>query len=191
MTQSAACPENLIFTFYNTYMKIISILAVSCTFLALVACGGGGGDAAPAPAAVSADKYVGVWGNCQPVTAATNGVLSARSDFVFTKTGATTLSYSVDGTGFKAANCTGPVFNNIKALATGTATINGTKVVGSDTVDRIDFVGVSKDIPELNGPFKEIALIAGNILKLSAPSAADAQGYPTALDNTFLFTKQP
>ena len=177
---------------YGFFMRFGYFAFLAVATAVLTACGGGGGsDAVPAPATVTADKYVGTWGNCAPVTGAANGVLSARTDFVFAKTGPTTLTYSLDGTYFKAVNCTGPVFDTIKAIATGTATINGTKVAGSDTVDRVDFVGVSKDIPELNGAFKEIALITGNILKFSASSTADAQGYPTALDNTTLLTKQP
>jgi hypothetical protein len=151
-----------------------------------VACGGGGDDAAPA---ANADKYVGSWGICEPVTGATNGVLSGRTSFVFAKTSSTALSMSLDYTFYKAASCAGAIFSTAAGVATGTVTLNGTKTVGADTVDRLNFVSTSKDIPELNGSFKDIGFITGNTLKLGASSAADAEGYPTALDSS-VFTKQ-
>jgi hypothetical protein len=136
------------------------------------------------------DKYVGSWGVCAPVTNATNGVLSALTIFAFTKTGANTMNLSVDGKGFQAANCAGVAFNSFTGLGTALVTVNGTKLIGTQTVDRLDLAAVSRDIPEFNGSLKDIALVSGNVLFLGASSLADTNGYPTALDNVKGWTKQ-
>lgn len=153
----------------------------------LVACGGGGGDApvaAPVPAATAdaTDKYVGSWGLCSPVTNATNGVVSSRATFVFTKNSATSLSFKINGTGFAAANCTGAVLNNLVDLVKGTYTVNGTKKIGTETVDLINITSSSTAIPALNGSSKDIALVTGTTINTGASSFADAQGYPTVID---------
>lgn len=82
------------------------------------------------------------------------------------------------------------MFNNIAGIATAAITLNGTKLVGTQTVDRYDLVGKSATIPKLNSNFKDISLVTGNILTLGAGSALDANGYPTALDTANPFTKQ-
>lgn len=161
-------------------MKIISTLAVSCTFLALVACGGGGGDAAPAPAAVSADKYVGTWIHCE----ATGTSTSIKNTLIFTKTAATSLGYTAQEQSYTAsATCTG---TNTSSNQTGSITIVGTKVIAADTVEKID-VAISTPVA---GSDKDIALVAGTTLKLGNDTVLDANGYPTALDNAFIFAKQ-
>jgi hypothetical protein len=169
--------------------KLLPIFVVTTL---LVACGGGSDAPALAGAPIAAgpaDQYVGTWSNCQPVTGATNGVVSARTDFVFVKTAPAVLSVTVNGAGFAAANCAGNAINVLNGLATATVTLNGTKSIGTDTVDRLDIVGVSQSIPMLNGTVKELGFVSGNTLKFSAGTATDPQGYPTALDNLTVFTR--
>ena len=172
--------------------KFTIYAATSVTVLTmLAACGGGGGDApasAPPPVAAAADKYVGTWGTCGPVVAATNGVVSARTEYTFTKTSATGLNVSLGGSGFTAANCTGPVFNTIPAIATGTIMLNGTKGVGANIVDKLDLNLISTTAA-LNGAFKDIGFVSGTTLVFGTTSAADAQGYPTVLDSVYVFNK--
>lgn len=158
-------------------------------------CSGGmrwGGDApAAAPVATdAADKFVGTWGACTPVTGATNGVLSARADYVFTKTGANNLTLSINGTGFSGATCGGTQINQLKGIATGTVLLNGTKSASGQTVDRMNLSLSSTSIPALNGATKDIAFISGTKLNFGATSVADAEGYPTLLDTTSPFVKQ-
>ena len=175
--------------------KFTSYALVSAAVLTmLAACGGGGGDApvaAPVPASTAdaTDKYVGSWGLCTPVTNATNGVVSSRATFVFTKNSATSLSLKVNGTGFSAANCTGAVLNSLVDVVKGTYTLNGTKIIGNDTVDLINLTSTSATIPSFNGSFKDIALVTGTTLYTGASSAADAQGYPTVISRLNVFNK--
>ncbi len=175
-------------------MKIRNLALLSVMVTTLVACGGGGGDtpvaSAPPMAAGPADKYVGAWGACQNITGGTNGAVSVRIDFVFTKIAPSGMSFSLNGMGFTSPNCGGGVVNPIDGLATGTMVLNGTKSIGVDVVDRLDVVGTSTTNPELNGPAKDLALVAGNTLRFGGASAVDAQGYPTALDNAVVFYKQ-
>lgn len=176
-------------------MKKFTIYAVAgaALLVLLTACGGGGGGAAPAapaPVADATDKYVGAWGQCAPVVGATNGVLSARSEFVFSKLSATGLLLSVNGSGYKTTNCTGAVFNTTPGVAKGSVTLNGTKTIGADTVDKMDIVLTSASVATLNGSFKDIALATFTTLKFGATTAAaDAQGYPSAIDNASVFTR--
>jgi hypothetical protein len=162
---------------------LLGILAIT-----LVACGGGGGDA-PA-AATGVDKYVGAWGICQPVTGATNGVLSAVEIFNYTKASESTLNLSIEIQGFKAAGCAGTVFNIIPNVGSATVTLNGTKLIGTQTVDRLNFVAKSATITEFNGNLKDVGLISGNTLSFGANSVADADGYPTQLDTVSVLTKR-
>ena len=175
-------------------MKLSTLFSLVAMAATLAACGGGGGGDTAAPAAVlpagAADKFVGSWAHCDPVTGATNGVLSAKTVFAYTKTGATTLNVSVDGVGYKAANCAGTAFNNITGVATATVTLNGTKLIGTQTVERLDMVGKSATITALNGNFKDIALVTATTMLFGASSAADANGYPTVIDTADVFTKQ-
>jgi hypothetical protein len=166
-------------------MKLSSLFTLVAVTATLAACGGGGDSAAPAVAlpANTADKYIGSWGSCGVSTGAPNGVLSTRLEFVFTKTSETVLTMSLNGARFTAANCEGDVESTFTGIAIGTVTLNGTKTVGADTVDRLNFVSVAKDIPQFDGSFKDIGLVSGNTLKLGVRSGAslDADGYPTAL----------
>jgi hypothetical protein len=167
-------------------MKFYKLVLLSSAVATLVACGGGG----DAPVSEAADKFVGTWGGCAPVTGAVNGVVSARADYVLAKTGANSLSVSLDGTGFSAANCTGTQINKLTGMATGTMVLNGTKVIAGQTVDRIDSTLTSSN-PSLNfGKFKDIAVISGNKINFGAASPTDADGYPTLVDTLFPYIKQ-
>jgi hypothetical protein len=92
-------------------MKFCKLSLLSLVVATLVACGGGGGGDAT-PAGDAADKFAGTWGQCVPVTG-TAGLLSVRSDLVYTKTGANNLTYSLNGTGYSAANCAGTKLNPV------------------------------------------------------------------------------
>jgi hypothetical protein len=153
------------------------------------ACGGGGSDNA-APANAAAAKYYGTWSNCAPITGAANGITSFRTDFVFTEGAVNSLNVTVNAAGYTASNCAGTPFNQINAVARGTAILAGTKVVGNATVDLSNWSIVSQQIPDLNGDFKDIMAVSGNTLKFGAPSAPDAQGYPTAVDDSLVYTKR-
>jgi hypothetical protein len=177
-------------------MKLSTLFSLVAASALLSACGGGGGGTA-APAAVpvagpveASDKFVGSWAHCDPVTGAANGVLSAKTVFVYTKTGATTLNLSVDGAGYKAANCAGTAFNSITGVATAGVTLNGTKLIGTQTVERLDMVGKSATITALNGNLKDIALVTATTMQFGASSVPDANGYPTVIDTTAVFAKQ-
>jgi hypothetical protein len=180
-------------------MKLSASLSLIALFTAtLTACGGGGGGdtppPAPAPAPTTAnsgtDKYVGTWGNCRPITGAANGILSGRVDFVFNKTSETVMGGSLNYVYFKTTDCSGVVATTLTSVGTAVVTINGTKLIGTQTVDRLDFIARSATISEFNGSFKEIGLVSGNTLILSASSTLDANGYPTALDTATVFKKQ-
>jgi hypothetical protein len=178
-------------------MKLHSIFALLAVTATLAACGGGGGDAptpTPTPVLILAssgtDKYVGTWGNCQPVAPGASGILSARTNFVFTKTNINVMDLSVDGVGYKTTDCSGAAADAITGIGTAVVTINGAKLLGTQTVDRLDFVAKSATISSFNGNLKDLGFITGNTLLFSASSSGDANGYPTALDTTTIFTKQ-
>ncbi len=161
-------------------MKIISIFVASCISLTLVACGGGGGGEAAPVALVAADKYVGTWTHCE-----VNGTnASIKNTLVFTKTAAASLSYTAQEQSYTASTLCAGV--NTSLNQTGSITIVGTKTIASDTVEKID---VAINAPNA-GSDKDIALITGATLKLGDDTALDANGYPTTLDNAFVFTKQ-
>ncbi len=183
-------------------MKLHSLFALVAMTAALAACGGGGSDspAAPAPApngtpgtlasnTVAALKYVGTWSaSCEPVTNAANGVLSAKVNFTFSSSSGATLAESIDAVGYKAANCAGSVFNTVN-LGTATVTLNGTKTINAQTVDRLNIVAKSATVADFNGDLKDIGLISGNTVQFGATSTADADGYQTVLDED-IYTKQ-
>jgi hypothetical protein len=147
---------------------------------ALVACGGGGGGGGAAPAADSADKFVGTWTeNCQSSTTS-----SSREILTLTKTGATTLSFSNTNATFVAnTTCAGTATNT--QTDTGTVTINGQKLIGASTVDRVDIVvAANAGNPAINQ--KQVFLASGTTLRPgSLSSPLDADGYPTQLADAF------
>jgi hypothetical protein len=175
-------------------MKLHSIFALLAVTATLAACGGGGSGDAPAPApepsSTGTDKFVGTWGRCSPVTGSTNGILSGRNDFVFTKTSATVMDLSVNYVYFKTTDCSGTVANTVSGVGNAIVTINGAKLIGTQVVDRLNLLARSATVSEFNGSLKDIALISGNSLTFGADSAADTNGYATALDTTTVFTKQ-
>lgn len=178
-------------------MKKFTIYAgmIAAVLAMLAACGGGGGDSTPtassAPVVNASDKYVGTWGNCQASTNPANGLASVRIDIVFTKTTGTSMSLVMNGAGFSVPNCVATnQVSSTPSLATGTMTIDGSKVAGADTVDLLSVVFASATAPALNTSGKDIGLVSGNSLKFSATSVADAQGYPTVIDNALVFTKR-
>jgi hypothetical protein len=172
-------------------MRFLNISFPALAVVTLVACGGGGGDApvvnAPPVAASPADKYVGAWRYCQAAAAGrTDGIVSASTDFVITKTAAAQLSLSITVLAFTGVGCSGNTVDQRNGSAT--VKLSGTKLIGGNTVDFWDIQGMS-DVPNLDGPGKDIGFISGNTLKLGG-EILDAQGYPVALDDTNVFTKR-
>lgn len=154
----------------------------------IAACGGGGGDGSTSAltAADPTDKYVGTWTNCLVVTA--NGItVSALTSFTATKIDATHGSVTTTVTGFANGSCAPPAVTAAIAVPelSGTVTIDspGSGPSGSDKITVT---------PSTLPSFKELALVTGSQLQFSDPfSAKDTQGYPTALDSSFILTRQP
>lgn len=162
-------------------------LLIAAGSAVLVACGGGGDDAATTSTTTTTgstaqvDKYVGTWMIC---TAA--GAGSESESLSFSKTGDATVAYSFTGRAHAGAGCTDA--GTVTEQGSGTGTFNGTKTAGSETVDKIIVVegGASEKI---------IGLVRNDSLFFSfdpddAGYAVDAEGYPTAIDESFAFTKQ-
>jgi hypothetical protein len=173
-----------IYSFYKVNMKFSKAVFLTVATATLVACGGGGGSSSPAAADV-VDKYVGTWVACVARSAPSTGAY--KESVTYTKTGPSAVSFAFKQESFASADCTGtPTATPFSQ--SGTAVLKGTKVVGADTVDKFEETITS--VPtSLN---KEIAFISGNALKLSDTSSTnfDADGYPTVLDNVYVYIKQ-
>jgi hypothetical protein len=163
-------------------LRTVSVIALFTA--TLVACGGGSSSGTtpttPAATADAIDKFVGVWVNC----AATGTNTSSKTTLTFAKTSAASGSYTVQDQSYSASTvCAG---TNTTSSQTGTITHAGTKIVGADTVDKLD---LATKTPVASND-KDIALISGTTLKLGDSTTLDASGYPTALDAAVPFTKQ-
>ena len=211
--------------------KLLIVGAVS--LLALAACGGGGGvvsapTAAPAAAAPAAppaapaagqaaDKYTGTWAtacfrNLDGVTLASNGALMFQTrSYTFSPISAAVVSLVWKDTYFAPTDttCSQASLGNVTRPNTNTATIDGTKVIGANTVDKITpavalpFPGLSAGTYIFNGVRypgsynqpnngKLIASVTATTLTLGFDSVLDVNGYPTVLDTTpnAILTKQ-
>jgi hypothetical protein len=157
--------------------------AALCSLLALSACGGGsgGGDAPAARPSSngSADVYVGNWlSNC--IASAPGG---GRIRSVITKTAAQKLNVASQVLVYGNTACGGDV---LKAVDNGfeVFTLNGSKTVDGKTVDKVIISGSSGDV-------KLLAYTDGSTILLGDDdSASDLEGYPTALDTSYVLTRQ-
>ena len=157
----------------------------------LVACGGGGDTATPLPAVAPdvADQFVGTWAGCE----AYGPLESAYQEVTFTKLSASALAATQKQTVYTTTNCTGALRGstatnpNPNILNGITATLSGTKLIGTATVVTTDntFVGDPQVI-------KQVLLADANRLRVGdndTGAPVDANGYP----NTFApvtYTKQ-
>ena len=143
----------------------------------LVACGGGGD--APAASAGPSDKYIGSWGTCLFTGP---GTISASAVFTFTRIDATRANYTLTATGFGNPDCTGPV-PGAMVTQSGTVSIDGTGIADGKPIEKITTTaaGVSD---------KDIVYLNGNQLQFGNGTPVDADGYPTTLDTSVVFTRQ-
>jgi len=161
--------------------------AASAAVLVAACGGGGGGGGSSLTASDPTDKYVGTWTNCLVVPVPSGPTVSALTSFTATKIDATHGSFTTTVTVFATTNCTVLMLSDpvLVPELSGKGTIDsvGTGPSGSD---KITFT------PSTLPSFKDIALVTGGQLQFGdAGSAKDAQGYPTALDSSFILTKQP
>ena len=182
-------------------MKLHKFAYLLLMTAALTACGGGS-DAPtttnPSPGPLDTvdvvDKYVGTWVNCQE-----SGLMtpvgstfppSTRSWIketdVFTKTSPTTLSDQFTQTSHTVSSCADTPISTF--TGNGVLTFVGTKLVDGVIADKL----IIKLITAGAIDEKNILFISGNLLKIGDDAKPnDAEGYPTAFDPVYVYTKQP
>ena len=154
-------------------MKINSIFTALLTSLTLVACGGGGGTA---PAAVDVtDKYLGSWTIC--TADQTNANASIKTIFDFKKINVSSISFTLVDDSYSNSTCSGTAIPG-SDYGAGVANFAGTKLVGNETVDKIDFMLATPEVKAV----KDIGFYNGSGLKFGNDALVDSNGYPTALD---------
>ena len=153
--------------------RLIRLACVaSASVIALTACGGG--DADPTPGDSSADAvapYVGSWlSECY-----TDSGASAHLRADFTKAAADTLGGKVVVYYYIGKSCSGPAVKDDKVLSNLSLKLDGSKVVGGVTANRLQGgsdQGTAKVLLQVNGNTLQIGDVKG---------AKDAEGYPEAL----------
>jgi hypothetical protein len=159
-------------------------LAVACA-ATLAACGSGGdddGDGATPSGTGPAARYTGTWlSNCQIDTNAENS--SFKTKLVITQINSTQAKVVGSYIGYTTtANCTGTTANVPGWEEVDTVT--GTKEVDGKVVDKITY-------KDSGGEYKYLSYTDGKtLLYADDDSTPDADGYPTHLDGSFVFTKQ-
>ena len=118
------------------------------------------------------DKYVGTWSQC--FNEATG---SARDTFTLSKTGTFTASAPGTDTIYASPNCSGTA--TTKATSGTTVTFQGTKTLGTETVDKVDLIQ--------QGVFvKSVVVIKNGQLYVGRTfrdgGSVDSEGYPTSLE---------
>lgn len=154
-------------------MGVVTLAAV------LSACGGGGDDAKLVSNGTT-DPYVGNFQSAciqeNPGNPATTSYRIKRSVVKKSQTVAEVTESYVDYSGPSCAGTGTPVPGNSGTIAT--VTINGTKVVGGKTVDKVTIV-------EPIGTEKNIIYTDGSSLFFGEDSGTvDAEGYPVNLDTS-------
>lgn len=161
---------------HRLFMRLPLLLAAT-----LAACGGGDDTGNGL-----ADKYVGVWASpCTDLSAALGRPNSYKTLLTLKKTADAAYSSEGGNTEWANATCAGGGTPILGESGTTVFTIVGTKVVGSDTVDKLNFGAA----PSLR---KSISMVSadGRSLRLgSDASVFDADGYPSTLYPT-VYTKQ-
>jgi hypothetical protein len=134
-------------------------------------------------AADVADKYSGAWTLCFADSPSTY----VKRTLAFTKHSATSAKYTLREDRFALNTCSGlPTAAGIYNQA-GTVTFTGTKVVGTNTVDKIS---IDVSTPSISTQ-KNIGFVTGNQLKLGdLNSTKDPGGYPAVLDMLFSYDHQ-
>ncbi len=167
-------------------IRLAWLSSVASAAVLVAACGGGDGGTAALISSEPIDKYVGNWTNCRATVV--GGVnVSALTNFTAAKIDATHGSFTTTVSIFATTSCdvvklSGPT---PVPLLSGNVAIDsvGTGPSGSDKITIT---------PSTLPSFKDLALVTGSQLQFGdAGSAKDAQGYPTALDSSFILTKQP
>lgn len=167
-------------------IRLAWLFSAASAAVLVAACGGGDGGTATLTTSEPFDKYVGNWTNCQ-LTVVSGVSASVLTSFTATKINATHGSFTTTVSIFATTSCdvvklSGPT--PIPQLS-GSVAIDspGSGPSGSD---RITIT------PSTLPSFKELALVTGNQLQFGdAGSAKDALGYPTALDSSFILTREP
>ncbi|NPC54667.1 hypothetical protein [Caenimonas soli] len=178
-----------------TEKRIRNLVIATAAAAVLAACGGGGGNpgatsgsggtttttTTTVSAASAVDKYVGTWLLCL-----STGVGSTSQTLVFAKTGDAALSYTFTFRTHTASGCTGTA--TVIGEGTGTVAVTGTKLVGTEIVD--------KWITTENGQTqKMLAVIRNSRLFFSIERdqpgfTEDSEGYPNTLDEGSSLAKQ-
>ncbi|ABE45808.1 hypothetical protein [Polaromonas sp. JS666] len=166
-------------------IRLAWLFSAASVAVLVAACGGGDGGTAALISSEPIDKYVGNWTNCQ-ATVVSGVNVSALTSFTATKTDATRGSFTTTVTVFAITSCTGLKLADPVPVPqlSGNVAIDsvGTGPSGSDKITIT---------PSTLPSFKDLALVTGGQLQFGdAGSAKDAQGYPTALDSSFILTKQ-
>jgi hypothetical protein len=178
-----------------SYIKINSILAGALTSLALMACGGGGGDAAHAAAvntpSVLTDKYTATWKSCRSDGVLRTLAISKKSEgnyaFDFKAT-AHDGGYTCAGEGTAIADSGG---------------ISGFQVVGTKEVLG-SVAGLVDKIIDADSGEKDILFVKDRVIVTDSASAVtllyytdssssstiDSDGFPNSLDTFLPYRKQ-
>lgn len=127
------------------------------------------------------DKYTGTWGGCFGFSSSAE---SEKEIVTITKTGNTTASVASSTTHHASTNCTGTVTRSKNSTLA--VTFRGTKILGSDTVDKVEVVD--------NGVLEKTVLLIKDGQFYTGRDAVDggsfdSEGYPTSL-NPIPFTSQ-
>lgn len=167
-------------------IKLISIVPALLSLTLLASCGGGGNESGaattppitttpPAIATPDASRYVGTWADCFQTGAAT----STRETVVISAQSSSSVTFSNTETPYATLACAGKAGSPV--TTTGSVTFNGTKTVGTDTVDK----GIVTE--GTNAPRKQIFLVTATTLKsgrsVQDGGSVDADGYPTSFDS--------
>jgi len=168
-------------------IRLAWLFSAASAAVLVAACGGGDGGSAALISSEPIDKYVGNWSNCQ-ATVVSGVNVSALTSFTAAKIDATHGSFTTTVTIFATTDCavvklSGPT--PVPQLS-GSVAIDspGSGPSGSD---RITIT------PSTLPSFKDLALVTGGsqLQFGDAGSPKDALGYPTALDSSFILTRQP
>ena len=167
-------------------IRLAWLSSVASAAFLVAACGGGDGGTAALISSEPIDKYVGNWTNCQ-ATVVSGVNVSALTNFTAAKIDATHGSFTTTVSIFATTDCVVVKLSGPTAVPqlSGNVAIDspGSGPSGSDKITIT---------PSTLPSFKDLALVTGSQLQFGdAGSAKDAQGYPTALDSSFILIKQP
>lgn len=161
-----------------------NLCAVLTTAALLTACGGS--DDEPAAGGSSSGKYAGTWASaCVDLSGALGRPNSYKSTLVITSPDATKYTATGGNTEWANATCSGTGAPIVGESGTVTSTIVGTRTIGTDTVDKVNYPGSGTTV------LKNISFVSadGLSLRVGGSGTLDADGYPTVLDAT-VYTKQ-